>query len=85
MKKGNSSKFQQESWVHPYIAIQLAQWVNPNFAIQEKSTQELELKYQEQIQSLQLQLTQANEEKFKIMHKYNSRLQRSGYALQTSR
>ena len=33
------------------------------------------IEYQEQ----QLQLTQANEEKFKIMHKYNSRLQKHRY------
>lgn len=32
--KGNSSAFAQGSWVHPDLAIQLAQWVSPKFAIQ---------------------------------------------------
>ena len=34
VKKGNSSKFQQGSWIHPDLAIQLAQWISPRFSIQ---------------------------------------------------
>jgi hypothetical protein len=34
VKKGNSSEFQQGSWIHPDLAIQLAQWVSPIFALQ---------------------------------------------------
>ena len=33
-KKGNSSNFQQGSWIHPDLAIQLAQWISPKFALQ---------------------------------------------------
>lgn len=32
--KGNSSKFEQGSWIHPDLAVQLAQWISPIFAIQ---------------------------------------------------
>jgi len=32
--KGNTDKFTQGSWIHPDLAIQLAQWVSPKFAIQ---------------------------------------------------
>ena len=34
IKKGNSSEFNQGSWIHPELAIQLAQWISPKFAIQ---------------------------------------------------
>jgi hypothetical protein len=33
VKKGNSSEFIQGSWVHPDLAIQLAQWISPKFAL----------------------------------------------------
>lgn len=33
-KKGQSSIFRQGSWVHPDLAIQLAQWISPAFALQ---------------------------------------------------
>ena len=32
--KGNTSKFQQGTWVHRKVAIHLAQWLSPNFAVQ---------------------------------------------------
>jgi hypothetical protein len=32
--KGNSSKFQQGTWVHRKVAIHLAQWISPSFALQ---------------------------------------------------
>jgi hypothetical protein len=32
--EGNSSNFEQETWIHPDLAIQLAQWISPNFALQ---------------------------------------------------
>jgi len=32
--KGNSSTFTQGSWIHPDLAVQLAQWISPTFAIQ---------------------------------------------------
>ncbi len=34
IKKGNSNEFQQGSWIHPDLAIQLAQWISPQFALQ---------------------------------------------------
>jgi len=34
IKKGNSSEFNQGSWIHPDLAIQLAQWLSPKFALQ---------------------------------------------------
>ena len=33
-KRGQTSKFQQGSWIHPDLAIQLAQWISPSFALQ---------------------------------------------------
>ena len=33
-KKGQSSHFNQGSWIHPDLSIQLAQWISPKFAIQ---------------------------------------------------
>jgi hypothetical protein len=34
VKKGNSSSFSQGSWIHPDLAVQLAQWISPSFALQ---------------------------------------------------
>ena len=34
IKKGNSNEFNQGTWIHPHLAIQLAQWLSPKFAIQ---------------------------------------------------
>ncbi len=33
IKKGNSSNFEQGTWIHPDLAIQLAQWISPQFAL----------------------------------------------------
>jgi hypothetical protein len=33
-KKGNSLNFEQGTWIHPDLAIQLAQWISPSFALQ---------------------------------------------------
>ena len=32
-KRGNSKQFTQGTWVHPKLAIHLAQWLNPHFAV----------------------------------------------------
>ena len=32
--EGNSSKYEQGSWIHPDLAIQMAQWISPKFSIQ---------------------------------------------------
>jgi hypothetical protein len=34
IKKGNTSKYSQGTWIHPDLAIQLAQWISPKFALQ---------------------------------------------------
>jgi hypothetical protein len=34
IKKGNSREFNQGTWLHPDLAIQLAQWISPTFALQ---------------------------------------------------
>ena len=34
VKKGNSYKYEQGSWIHPDLGIQIAQWISPRFAIQ---------------------------------------------------
>ena len=34
VKKGNTSLYSQGSWIHPDLAVQLAQWISPSFAIQ---------------------------------------------------
>jgi hypothetical protein len=34
IKKGNSKSFNQGTWIHPDMAIQLAQWISPTFALQ---------------------------------------------------
>jgi len=34
IKKGNSNEFNQGSWIHPDLAIQLAQWISPKFSLQ---------------------------------------------------
>lgn len=32
-KKGNTTAFKQGTWIHPDLAVQLAQWVSPSFAL----------------------------------------------------
>lgn len=32
-KRGQTSKFRQGTWIHPDLAIQLAQWISPAFAL----------------------------------------------------
>jgi hypothetical protein len=34
IKKGGNDKYSQGSWIHPDLAVQLAQWISPKFAIQ---------------------------------------------------
>jgi len=34
IKKGNSNNFEQGTWIHPDLAIQLAQWISPSFVFQ---------------------------------------------------
>jgi hypothetical protein len=34
IKKGNTTEFKQGTWIHPDLAIQLAQWISSKFALQ---------------------------------------------------
>jgi hypothetical protein len=34
IKKSNNNLFQQDTWIHPDLAIQLAQWISPKIALQ---------------------------------------------------
>jgi hypothetical protein len=34
VKRGKSKEFKQGTWIHPDLAVSLAQWVSPSFAIQ---------------------------------------------------
>ncbi len=34
IKKGNTNKYNQGTWIHPDLAIQLAQWISSKFALQ---------------------------------------------------
>ena len=58
-------------WISPEFDVKVSKWVFELMVTgqvtlgQEKTPQQLELKYQEQLQNLQLQLTQSEEEKFK--------------------
>jgi len=34
IKQENNNELEQETWIHPDLAIQLAQWISPQFALQ---------------------------------------------------
>jgi hypothetical protein len=72
-------------WTSPVFAIKVSRCIRQLFVFgkvelgKEKTNDELEEKFREQITTLQRQLTEEKDEKFKILHKYNSRLQRHRY------
>lgn len=72
-------------WISPEFSVQVSNWLDELLLFgkvtlgQEKSQTELENKFQEQIQTLQSQLTKSEDEKMQLMHKYNSRLQKHKY------
>jgi hypothetical protein len=90
VNKGNSYKYEQGSWIHPDLAIQLAQWVNPHFAIQvsrwtrelllfgkvelgkEKSSDELDNKFQKQISQLTNENKELTDKYDKLRNLHNS-------------
>ena len=84
VKKGNSKNFTQGSWIHPTLAIQLAQWISPAFAIQVSMwvqeiaiTGKVNLKTQktnEQLLLLQKQLVEERKEKEDIKKKHKNLL-----------
>ena len=72
-------------WCHSSFAMQVSRYIRELLLFgsvtlgQEKPTQELEHKFQEQIQTLQGQLTKSEDEKLQIMQKYNFKLQKHKY------
>ena len=89
VKKGNSSKFSQGSWIHPDLAVQLAQWISPIFALQvSKWIREIAItgaviNGQEKSESQLLEIQNALAEKIieykKLTKKHNSILQKREY------
>jgi len=89
VKKGNTSKFSQGSWIHPDLAVQLAQWISPSFALQvSRWVRELAVtgqvvvgqeKTNQQIISLQNLLQKEREKVKKIQKKHKTILQRRSY------
>jgi hypothetical protein len=64
IKKGNSENFKQGSWIHPQLAIQLAQWISPKFALQ-VSKWIIELFTNGSVEINKLLINQKNENKLK--------------------
>ncbi|MEI7838730.1 MAG: KilA-N domain-containing protein, partial [bacterium] len=57
VKKGKSNRFEEGSWIHPDLAVQLAQWISPHFGLQvSKFVDEMKNKEQKQLQIKTLDL-----------------------------
>lgn len=74
IKKGNSSRYSQGSWIHPDLAVQLAQWISPQFALQvSRWIRELliegSVSLQQKLQSAEEELKREREERQKIERK----------------
>ena len=55
VNKGKGSKFEQGSWIHPDLALQLAQWISPHFGLQvDKFINDVKIEKQLQISNLDL-------------------------------
>ena len=82
IKKGNSSKFTQGSWIHPDLAVQLAQWISPSFSIQVSSwIRELALTGSVQLglEKTETQLITLQKEYKKLEDKHRKLLQKKQY------
>jgi hypothetical protein len=89
VRKGNSSKFSQGSWVHPDLAVQLAQWISPVFALQvSRWVRELAVtgrvkmgreKSHTQIIELQKKLGEEQQQRKMIENKHKNMLYRRSY------
>ena len=87
--KGNSSKFKQGSWIHPDLAMQLAQWISSTFARKvSKWMRELHLtgtvtlgqeKTNEQLIAIQIQLVKERAARKAIENKHRNILHRRSY------
>lgn len=79
--QGGSSKL-QGSWLHPDLAVQLAQWISPQFALQvSKWTRELILTGNVNLENerTELELTQLQKDYKKLETKYRQMLQKKTY------
>jgi hypothetical protein len=89
IKKGNSCKFAQGSWIHPDLAVQLAQWISPKFAIQvSRWVRELAItgsvsvgsdKNNKQLLELQKKNIEIKEDYKKLENKHNKILKKRNY------
>jgi hypothetical protein len=89
VKRGHSSHFEQGSWVHPDLAVQLAQWISPEFALRvSRWVRELvttgeahrdQEKTSDQLIALQMELQKNQEELKKLKEKHKYLLQRRDY------
>ena len=88
-KKGNTSKYSQGSWIHPDLAVQLAQWISPVFALQvSRWIRELAVtgsvqigmeKNDKQILELQNALSEQKSENKQLEKKHNKLLYKRQY------
>lgn len=81
IKKGGDSQL-QGSWLHPDLAVQLAQWISPQFALQvSKWTRELILTGNVNLENerTELELTQLQKDYKKLETKYRQMLQKKTY------
>lgn len=82
IKKGNSSLFEQGSWIHPDLAVQLAQWISPDFALQvSRWTRELILTGNVNLENerTELELMQIQKDYKELKSKYRQMLQKKTY------
>lgn len=89
VKKGNTKKYTQGSWIHPDLAIQLAQWLSPMFAIQvSRWVREIAIsgtvttghqKSNQQLLELKRQFDKKCDEHNKLSQKHNGLLMHRSY------
>lgn len=82
IKKGGNNKKAQGSWIHPDLAVQLAQWISPSFAIQiSKWIRELSLTGSVQLglEKTETQLITLQKEYKKLEDKHRKLLQKKQY------
>jgi len=88
VKKGNSNKFAQGSWIHPDLATNLAQWISPTFGVQVSrwvreivitGKAEYHAKPNEELIRLQLELQKEQDARKKLEINHKRVLQRREY------
>lgn len=88
VKKGNSHKFAQGSWIHPDLTTNLAQWISPKFGVQVSrwvreiittGKAEYDSKPNDELIRLQLELQKEQDARKKLEMKHKRILQRREY------